>query len=61
MRRRTVTIDLVKLIRLTIDQVHGSDERIQLLEFLHRNTEERQPVRVRLADVLVPDGGDDAS
>jgi len=55
-----VTIDLVKLMRLTVDQVQGSDERDMLEAWLARNGEgildidemPTQYVSVRLVDVL---------
>jgi hypothetical protein len=52
-----ITIDLVELIRLTLDQVRGADERDILRRWLAHNGVAQQHVSVRLVDIVVPEGG----
>jgi hypothetical protein len=52
----TVTLDLAKLIELTVDQVRGSDERMMLRDFLARNMGEAQHVTFRRGALAIIEG-----
>jgi hypothetical protein len=54
---KAITIDLVALIRLTVDQVRGADERDILRRWLAHNGVAQQDVSVLLVDVVVPKPG----
>lgn len=44
----TLVLDLVDVIKQSVDQVWGSDERELLRKFLARNTEEKQVVTIEV-------------
>jgi hypothetical protein len=50
-----IKIDLVKAIEQAVEQVWGSDERDLLHQWLARNSETEQIVKVDLAAIIRPD------